>query len=545
VAALQLSPVAPREGCSSDVSEQNPIVGIGQSRRPDRARAMNFDYGNLFDALSSTIPPSILIVDENLIVLMANRNFLEKSRGTLDAVQGMNLQEVLPDAFRDIALDQQIREAIRTGKSVQRQKMTYRAPGISLRIYSYSVRRLQLDAHAARAALLVMDDITDLLSLSEEVRRTQLHLASIVESAGDLIISTDAGGTILSWNAAAEEATGYASQSTLGRPLAELIAEPQQAGVKSCYLEIDRIDQRLTAEWPVTCADGNVIPISWHLSPMRGIDGGTTGVVIVGRNLVEQREMEAQMQQAEKLAALGLVIGGIAHEIRSPLGVSSAAAQLLRRGVVEPKLLQECVEKVIGGINRASLIVDSLLRFVRPGRIQETTRVDVVEVLQSALLLVSSEAAPGTKVQWDTSQIQTAAHAEGVQNLLQLVMINLITSAFQAMSDGGELTVSVGVSKDILIEIHNTGPGIPEAQLTKVFDPFFTLRNDSRRSGLGLFVSHSIVQQHGGTITVRTSPSGVSVRLPRAKSGSAGLPEAGYRHGGRPSPSRFGLPEIG
>jgi signal transduction histidine kinase len=171
-----------------------------------------------------------------------------------------------------------------------------------------------------------------------------------------------------------------------------------------------------------------------------------------------------------------------------------------------------------------------------------------VEVLQSALLLVSSEAAPGTKVQWDTSQIQTAAHAEGVQNLLQLVMINLITNAFQAMSDGGELTVSVGVSKDILIEIHNTGPEIPEAQLTKVFDPFFTLRNDSRRSGLGLFVSHSIVQQHGGTITVRTSPSGgttFSVRLPRAKSGSAGLPEAGYRHGGRPSPSRVGLPEIG
>ena len=74
MAALQLSPFAPREGCSSDVSEQAPIVGIGQSRRPDRARAMNFDYGNLFDALSSTIPSSILIVDENLIVLMANRN---------------------------------------------------------------------------------------------------------------------------------------------------------------------------------------------------------------------------------------------------------------------------------------------------------------------------------------------------------------------------------------------------------------------------------------------------------------------------------------
>jgi signal transduction histidine kinase len=273
----------------------------------------------------------------------------------------------------------------------------------------------------------------------------------------------------------------------------------------------------------VICADGRVIPISWHLSPMTGGDGSITGVVIVGRNLVEQREMEAQMQQAEKLAALGLVIGGIAHEIRNPLGVSSAAAQLLRRGIGDPALLRQCVEKVIGGINRASLIVDSLLRFARPGRIQETSEVDVLEVLRNAVLLVSGEAPPKTSVQWDTSGLPETVRAEGVQNLLELVMINLIANAFEAMADGGELTITVRLEREILIAIHNTGPGIPEAHVSKVFDPFFSLRNDSRRSGLGLFVSHSIVQQHGGSIMVRTSPSEgttFSVRLPRARGGA-------------------------
>jgi PAS domain S-box-containing protein len=482
---------------------------------------MTFDDGSLFEALSATIPSSILIVDENLVVLLANRNFLEKSHGTLSAVQGMNLQQVLPAAFRDIPLDHQIREAIRTGTSLRRQKMTYRAPGISRRVYSYSIQRLPLDGQLPRAALLVMDDITDLLSLSEEVRRTQLHLASVVECAGDLIVSTDAAGTILTWNAAAEQATGYPSRQTLGRLLADLIAEPQRAEVRLCYRQVDRIGRRLTAEWPVTCADGQAIPISWHLSPMTESDGGISGVVIVGRNLAEQRELEAQMHQAEKLAALGLVIGGIAHEIRNPLGVSSAAAQLLRRGIGEPALLRECVEKVIGGINRASLIVDSLLRFARPSRIHETTRVDVLEVLRNALMLVSSEAAPGTRVHWDTSLLPPAVYAEGAQHLLELVMINLITNAFQAMPDGGELTIAVAIEQDILIAVHNTGPGIPEAQLSKVFDPFFTMRNDSRRAGLGLFVTHSIVQQHGGAITVRTSAAEgttFSVRLPRARS---------------------------
>ena len=499
----------------------DPRSTNGGSRRAIRPMAKDFDYESLFNALSSTIPSSILIVDGSLAVLMANRNFLEKSRGTLSAIQGLNLQEVLPAAFRDIPLDQQIRETMRTGQPLLRQKMTYRAPGISLRVYSYSIRRLQFDIHDAHAALLVMDDITDLLSLSEEVRKTQLHLASIVESAGDLIISTDARGTILTWNTAAEKATGYSLHQALGISLSALIAEPQNLEVARYYREIDSIDQRFNSDWPVTCADATIIPISWHLSPMTGRDGNISGVVIVGRNLVEQRAMEAQMQQAEKLAALGLVIGGIAHEIRNPLGVSSAAAQLLRRGLGKPELLLECVEKVIGGINRASLIVDSLLRFARPGRIQETTKVDVLSMLHNALMLVSSEAAPGTSVHWDTAGLPSTVYAEGVQNLLELVMINLITNAFQAMPDGGTLSILVRSDEDILIAVHNTGPGLSREQLAKVFDPFFTLKKDSRRSGLGLFVSHSIVQQHGGTIAVQSSgESGTtfSVCLPKAKS---------------------------
>jgi signal transduction histidine kinase len=161
------------------------------------------------------------------------------------------------------------------------------------------------------------------------------------------------------------------------------------------------------------------------------------------------------------------------------------------------------------------------LRFARPGRVQETTKVDVLEMLRSALLLVSGDAAPGTNVQWDVRHLPAAIYAEGVQNLLELVMINLITNAFQAMPEGGILTINVALDKDILITVHNTGPGIPEAQLSRVFDPFFSLRKDSRRSGLGLFVSHSIVQQHGGAIAVRTSPADgttFSVRLPRAAS---------------------------
>ncbi|MGO9773101.1 MAG: PAS domain-containing protein, partial [Roseiarcus sp.] len=160
------------------------------------------DHESFFHAVMATIPSSILIFDERLAVLTVNHNFLEKSRGSLNSIFGRRLHEIFPAAFQDTALDQQIHEVILTGRTLHRRRMTYRAPGVSLRVYSYSICPLQL-LGGSRGAILVMDDVTDLLQLGEEVRRTQLHLASIVECAGDLIISTDPNGVIMTWNAAA------------------------------------------------------------------------------------------------------------------------------------------------------------------------------------------------------------------------------------------------------------------------------------------------------------------------------------------------------
>lgn len=477
------------------------------------------DHKSFFHAVMATIPSSILIFDERLAVLTASHNFLEKSRTSLTLIMGRRLHEIFPAAFQDTALDQQIREVIVTGKTLHRQRMTYRAPGVPLRIYSYSICPLRLEGGSG-GAILVMDDVTDLLRLGEEVRRMQMHLASVVESAGDLIISTDPNGAIMTWNTATEKATGYTQTEVCGSLLTNQIEEQLKFEVEACFQRIEQTEDRRSVEWPMRCRDGESIPVSWHLSRMTGHNGEITGVVIVGRNLVEQRAIEAQMHQSEKLAALGLVIGGIAHEIRNPLGVSSAAAQLMKHRMKSPALLEECVGKVIGGIDRASLIVESLLRFARPGPIKETTRVNVHDALKNALMFVSGEAAAGTTIDWQLPVMPDSLYAEGVQNLLELVLINLMLNAFQAMPNGGRLTIKFRLdTTEVVIEIGDTGPGISEAHVSKIFDPFFTMRADSRRSGLGLSVCHSIVRQHGGSVTVRTSPRNgttFTVSLPSA-----------------------------
>lgn len=486
------------------------------------------DHESFFHAIMATIPSSILIFDERLAVLTVSHNFLEKSRGSLNSILGRRLHEIFPAAFQDTALDRQIREVIVTGRTLHRQRMTYRAPGVSLRIYSYSICPLQL-LGGSRGAILVMDDVTDLLQLGEEVRRMQLHLASIVDCAGDLIISTDPNGAIMTWNTAAEKATGHTHLEARGSKFADHIEEPQNLETEACFREIAEIDDRRSVEWPMKCRSGESIPVSWLLSRMTGNTGEVTGVVVVGRNLVEQRAMEAQIRQGEKLAALGMVIGGIAHEIRNPLGVSSAAAQLMRDRITSPALLEECIGKVIAGIERASLVVESLLRFARPAPITETTRVNVLDVLKNALMFASGEAAAATTVEWKLPLMAGPVYAEGVQNLLELVVINLILNAFQAMPNGGRLTIGARQEgAEVIIEISDTGPGIPEAHISRIFDPFFTTRNDSRRSGLGLSVSHSIVRQHGGDVNVRTSQNGTTflVRIPVAREPAAQPQEA-------------------
>ena len=475
----------------------------------------NLDHESFYHAAMATIPSSILILDERLTVRKVNRNFLEKSQGTLESTLGRRLPEIFPPAFQDTALDQQIRDVISTGATLHRQRMNYRAPGVSLRTYSYSICPMQLH-DKTRGAILVMDDVTDLLRLSEEMRRMQLHLGSVVESAGDLIISTDPAGLIMTWNRAAELATGYSAAEMCGHPFAARIEAPQDGDAAACFLDIARLGDRRSVEWPMRCRDGGGIPVSWHLSCMTATSGQVTGVVVVGRNLVEQRAMEAQVHQAEKLAALGMVIGGIAHEIRNPLGVSSAAAQLITRSLGSTDLVEECVAKVISGIDRASVVVESLLRFARPGPIRDAAPVDMVAVLNNALMFASGEAAAGTRVEWKPPA--QPVYAKGVQNLLELVIINLSLNAFQAMPQGGVLSIDMAVdSSEVAIEIGDTGPGIPEGHRSKIFDPFFTTRHDNRRAGLGLSVSHSIVQQHGGSLSLRSSSlSGTrfAVRLP-------------------------------
>jgi len=352
--------------------------------------------------------------------------------------------------------------------------------------------------------MLLMDDVTEQLRLLEEIRRVERHLASVVESAAEIVASTDVTGRLLTWNRAAERLCGYRLGEVQGRPLWEYCAADRQDSLRAFFAREALQSGSGTAEYDVVTKSGGRIPVAWVFSPMRDDGGRITGIVGIGRDLTERRKLEQQLLQSQKLAALGVMAGGIAHEVRTPLAISSSAAQFLLEDDLTEEFRKECAGKVHIGIQRASGIIENLLRFAHPSPNLEFCEIDLVAVLRDALTLVSNQARV-QKTEIITNFAETCMPTWGIASLLEHAFLNLFLNALNAMPGGGRLTVSAGRSASaVLVRVADTGCGIARAELANIFDPFYTTLPSGKGTGLGLSICYSVVQQHGGVIEVES-----------------------------------------
>jgi PAS domain S-box-containing protein len=450
----------------------------------------------LYTMLLDAIPSSVLMVDEKLHVISVNRNFLSKSQRSNANTVGRPLSEVFPAVIlENTGIEGRIREVFRSGTPVNGQKMTYRAPGVPIRIYYYSILPIP-----PNQVMLLMEDVTEQVRLSEEVRRVERHLASVVESASDIVLSTDIEGRILTWNSAAEKLSGLSTLEVHGQYFFEFCDTNQKQAVRLIFMRMKHSSESHTTEFHLLMPNnGGSILISWVFSPMKDDYGQTVGTVVVGRDLAERRKLELQLRQSQKLTALGVMAGGIAHEIRNPLAVCSSAAQFLLEDSITAEFHKECSRKIQTNIQKASAIIENLLRFARSSLDTEMVEVDLMTVLKETIELVTNQA----KVQ--KIQILLTAQKKyivsGVPGLLQQVFMNIFLNAINAMPDGGGLTITVDTFEDrVIVRVSDTGRGIPANELEKVFDPFYTSSPVGQGTGLGLSICYSIIQQHLGSI---------------------------------------------
>jgi two-component system, NtrC family, nitrogen regulation sensor histidine kinase GlnL len=341
--------------------------------------------------------------------------------------------------------------------------------------------------------------------LSNSLKELRAYYEDLLSSLQDGVIILDPRGFAVSMNQAAEELTGYSSSHTVGRPIGE--AFPPLSSLVAKTVALGRSHAVFDAT--IARADGGRLFISAVASLVSDPGGETRGVVLVLRDLSRVRDLEEQVRRSDRLAALGVLAAGMAHEVRNPLVGVRAAAQLLEKEPTFSPNLQEFTRIIIREVDRLNRLMDGLLAFAARRPVQGRP-CNINQVVDEALRLEESGLQTGGVRIARKYDPEVPAVLGDSDRLLQ-VFLNLIRNGAQAMAGGGELLVrtrferlasQIGGRAAAVVEIVDRGPGIsPEVQ-AQLFNPFFTTK--AAGAGLGLPISQRIVEEHGGAIEVQS-----------------------------------------
>jgi PAS domain S-box-containing protein len=262
--------------------------------------------------------------------------------------------------------------------------------------------------------------------------------------------------------------------------------------------------------------DGEKIPVSFSAAIIlkNGCEMGTVSIFSDLREQFRMRkeleETRMQLMQAEKIASIGRLAAGIAHEINNPLsGILIYADILMREAVSQNPQWCEDLQEIINQTMRSKEIVSRLLEFSRQS-VDQKHSYDINSVIRRSAALLSNQAL-FHDIEFHFDFQTDIPSMIGDPGQLQQVFINFIINSGTAINGKGKITVTSRFdpsSEEVILEFADSGPGIPDGIISKVFEPFFTTKGPGEGTGLGLYVAYGIIQQHGGTISVRNIPSG-------------------------------------
>ncbi len=371
-------------------------------------------------------------------------------------------------------------------------------------ILSYEDLEL-LSSLAGRAAVSVDNALLyrDLQRRAEELRTLKEFNESIVESVSSGICVIDTNGVVRSWNNALGGLLRVGSSLALGRPLIKLLAPPLVDALGPYLQEgapTGGVHSFYKVKLPVEGGLEKVLNIS--IAPFAG-EKGVAGSVMIVDDVTDWTAMEEQLGQRERLASLGLLSAGVAHEVNTPLTGISSYIQMLGGRLDGDEETRRLLAKVERQAFRASRIVSSLLSFSRQGA-SEPVEIDFNSLLSDSMALVEGQLR-SVGVTVDTALADDLLRIYGDKGKLQQVLINLMLNARDAMPGGGKIRIAtLNGEGEIHCRVSDEGVGIPEEARQRIYDPFFTTKRMGLGTGLGLSVSYGIIQEHMGSIEVES-----------------------------------------
>jgi len=324
----------------------------------------------------------------------------------------------------------------------------------------------------------------------------------IFESVGSGLVGVDPNGRVTAFNRAAESITGVRADEAIDQPWESIFGHgvnlpDVQRAVSDGSEPAPRYEFRLRRR------DGQEVPVGISFWSLRSGAGDVAGLIGVCQDLSNIKQMEQRVRQADRLAAVGRLSANMAHEIRNPLASISGAVEALARDLPADPTRSQLVEIVLRESARLNQIVGDFLEYARPAPMAPI-EINMAEILDEVLLLIEHRSLPANlKVAREYGD--TLLTRADPQRLRQAIW-NLCLNAVQAMPDGGELRVGARTLRErggrLQISISDTGQGIAEGDLPHIFEPFFSTKPEG--SGIGLALVYRVLEEHGGTIEVRS-----------------------------------------
>lgn len=337
-------------------------------------------------------------------------------------------------------------------------------------------------------------------TLAQTLRETQTLNDLIIENAADGVIAVDKQGRVTTMNPAAEQITGYALQELLDKPYSDIfintgfdspVLETLQQGTGHVALEISFPARERTIEISVTT------------SQIHNARGELIGALVIFSDLTARKETQRRLAQTERLATLGELMAGVAHEVRNPLTAIKGYAQILRQHDLHPAH-QQYLAVILTEIDSINRVIQQLLDFARP-RHGHWQPVKLNQLIEQCLVLIQTSGLEA-RIHFVTEYDTTLGAIDADGELLKQVLLNMLINAVQAISARGSITIRTLPWNDDhqAVEIQDDGCGIAREHQKKIFDPFFTTKASG--TGLGLALSQRIINAHHGDIQLKSQP---------------------------------------
>jgi two-component system sensor histidine kinase PilS (NtrC family) len=406
--------------------------------------------------------------------------------------------------------------SVLTGSGVIDSYGTAQTAGKAVQIVSFHIVALLVVG-------LLASKLSDRHSSGEELAETAKTLANlrvvherIVESIRSGLITTDLDGNIYTFNAAATEITGYRLDELQGKPISTIFGDIREQTDLSLSAAGNG-EQLPRFETDLLTPEGFAVRIGFSVSLLFSEENEASGLIITFQDLTEIRSMEESVRRKDRLAAVGRVAAGLAHEIRNPLGAMRGAIQVLESNTDRTPVQTGLMDIVLKESDRLNSIITNFLSYARPAAV-DFAETDVAEAIKDTLTLLqhSPDVQENHILKDDIGTDPIIISADSAQ--LKQIFWNLARNAIQAMPDGGELSVSLSSipNNRIRIIFEDTGKGMSREQVEQLFEPFSN--STSGGTGLGLSIVYQIVKDHNGAINVRSlegKGTTITVELPK------------------------------